>query len=630
MFFFFGEEMNNGHETLEQIKEWIERSRPYRSVLAQAGVAVSLNPWHSLLHADRGRTLKPGQHWQTMVDQHGRAGQATICPLDPDWQRYYEETLRLYAQEGFRVIWIDDDIRYHNHAPLDWGGCFCPLHVAEFNRRTGVNAKREDIVARCISPGVPHPWRAAWMDMWQETLLALITRWRAIVESGGARLGLMSSTPEAHAAEGRRWRDWWTAFAGDRPPIHRPHFWGYGDTSGANLPTSIALLDQNRAVQPERLENGPEIECFPYGAWNKSFRQTAAQMALAQIMGATNLNISLYDFMGNDVGDEQGREAFLRGWRPTLDWLADEFPMSLQSSGVGIPWSEDMGRTIHTNDNKGSVGGWQSLACPSRGWASWLAACGHAFTMRPAPVINALAGPVVWSFGDDQLRDWLSGSVLLDGVAAGILVERGLGELIGLQDARTISQHDVLYAVEQTLDADFGLRAGAQMSLNAHPYAEYLTQGALLPGVRSASDLRGPRQNVVGHGLLLFENARGGRVAIVPWDANKPVQVNAQRDAQLRKTLAYLARGRACGAVQGGAWLVPQFLAEGVHRRGVIWNASPDAVEDMTVHAPWPMSALQSAIHINARGERRQATAHGQHIHFAMPMQQWEFVVLRW
>ena len=46
-------------------------------------------------------------------------------------------------------------------------------------------------------------------------------------------------------------------------------------------------------MQPAGVESGPEIECIPYGAWNKSFRQVAAQLTAAQVFGSTHLNISL-------------------------------------------------------------------------------------------------------------------------------------------------------------------------------------------------------------------------------------------------------------------------------------------------------------------------------------------------
>ncbi len=624
MLFFFGEELNDGHDPLERIAEWIEHSRPFRQALAEAGVAVSLNPWHTLLHCDRDRTLKPGQDWQTMVDPYGRAAAAVVCPLDEGWRHYYEQALRMFAREDFRVIWIDDDIRLYNHDPLEWGGCFCPLHVAEFNRRAGVQATRQEIVANCLAAGQPHPWREIWLDMWDETQRELIDRFRQVVEAEGGRLGLMSSDPQTHAAEGRRWELWWKALAGDKPPIHRPNYWGYSDMPSSALAGSIALLDQNRSLQPAEVECGPEVECFPYGRWNKSFRQIGAQMALGHILGATNLNISLYDFMGNQPADEPQRAEFLRNWRPTCDWLADEFPMSLRPVGVGLPWSEDASRRVHIDDS----GTWRSLICPSRGWANWLGAAGHAFTIRPSPTVNALAGSLAWAFDDEQIRNWLCGGLLLDGVAAGILLERGFGPLIGLRAGRFITQSQVLYSVENCLDEDFSLRIGAQMSVNDKPYARRLFQGELADGARVVSDLRSPAWEVVGHGLVIFENELGGRVAIVPWDANSALLMNIQRAVQLTKVLQFLDPDNTHGYVEGGAWLVPQFLADSQRWRGVVWNASPDEVEEIIVHPPREMGELLSAVQVTARGDRYEARLDGNRVRLGRPLHQWEFVVL--
>jgi hypothetical protein len=659
MVFFFAEDLNNGHETLDEIKEWIERTRPWRKALADAGVTLSLNQWHTMLHGDRFRTLKPDQKWQPMVDPFGKAASACVCPLDPGWRMYYEETMRLYAKEGFRVIWIDDDIRFHNHLPLTWGGCFCPLHVSEFNQRAaakgdaaGAKATREEIVAKCLAPGEPHPWRAMWLDMWQETHLEMIARWRDIAEAGGSKLGLMSSNPDVHAAEGRRWEDWWTAFGAkmgsgpfclkdpqgaraddarrktDLTPsssaMHRPHFWGYNDALGSALPGYIAMLDQNRRVQTPGMESGPEIECHPYGRWNKSFRQTGAQMALAHILGSSNLNISLYDFMGNWPDDEPERADFLRQWRPALDWLADQFPMTLKAVGVGLPWSEDMGRKVRTDGS----GQWGSLTCKTRGWANWLGSAGHAFAMAAQPAVNAIGGSVAWAFSDAELREWLAKGMLLDGVAASVLVERGLGELIGMKTGRFITQKDRLYSIEHCLDAAFSLRVGAQMGANWPEHIQRMYQGDLLSGARVVSDLRGPKQNVVGHGLTLFENGLGGCVAIVPWDAQSDLAMNIQRAAQLTKTLAWLSRGVSLGSASGAPWLVPQFLTDGRAWRGVVWNASPDAVGQFTITPPADTPPIRTATHIDARGHMRSATVSGDTVVVNEPMGQWEMVVV--
>ncbi len=630
MFFYFGEEQNNGHETLEQVQAWIDASRPYREALKERGVAVSLNPWHTLLHSDSGRRLKDGQNWQNMVDPNGRAAQAVVCPLDANWQAYYLETLKRYARAGFRVVWIDDDIRYHNHHPLEWGGCFCPQHVDEFNRRAGTTASREEIIRACLAPGEPHPWREIWLDMWQDTQLEFLAKCRLTLEAGGAKMGLMSSLMEAHSAEGRRWADWWKTFSGENAPVHRPHFWAYSDAPGSHLIHGIAHLDQNRSIQPAEIESGPEIENFAYGRWNKSFRQTFAQMAVAHILGATNLNVSLFDFMGNRLADDPERTAFLKRICPNLDFLAEQFPMSLRSVGVGVPWSEDLGRKIHLPENAT----WRDLQVASRGWAYWLGAAGMAFSARAQETVNALAGESAWGFDADQIRAWLARGLLLDGVAAEILVQRGFGHLMGIQSARMVTQNDLLYSIESGADALY-----PQISVNNKPHTKKILQASLADGAQLVSHLLDPAQNVIGHGAFTFENELGGRVAVIPWNANvsETPLMDAHRAAQLRSLVRWLARDLETGSVEGGAWLVPQFLVSplpvgegpGVRVwRGAIWNASPDELDTFTVQRPAGMPEIQSAWHLLPNGERLPAEIHGDQITLTRPMHQWELVVI--
>jgi len=626
MFFYFGEELNDGHETLERLRLWIDASRPYRDALKKAGVAISLNPWHSMLHCDRGRKLKPGQNWQRMVDPAGREAGAVVCCLDPGWQAYYFETLRLYAKEGFRVVWIDDDIRYHNHDPLHWGGCFCPGHVAEFGKRAGVSATREEIVKACLRPGTPHPWRNIWMDMWQETILTFLIACRRILESSGTRMGLMSSSMEAHAAEGRQWGEWWQAFAGGRPPVHRPHFWPYSDTIGPSLIHGIAALDQNRTIQPACLESGPEIENFPYGRWNKSFRQTFAQIAVAHILGSGSLNISLFDFMGNQLDDEPERVAFLKSARPDMDWLADNFPMSLKSQGVGVPWSENMGRLMHTKEGKS----WYELHCPSRSWSYWLGAAGIAFSSAPRDCVNALSGPLAHCFDDATLTQWLASGLLLDGEALAILMERGFGKWLGVESVRFVTQEETCYSIEECRDPDFARRAGGQISVNIGNHMRRLLQAELRDGANVISVLRGPAGEVVGHGAFTFQNTLGGRVAVVPWDAGADMapMMDIHRATQLKCVVEWLAGGKNTGSVEGGAWLVPQFLKSGSIWRGVVWNASPDEVVAFRVHRPAGMPPIREAWHLTPTGHRQALSVEGDAVHLHHPLHQWELVVM--
>ncbi|WP_328885177.1 hypothetical protein [Streptomyces sp. NBC_00316] len=621
--FFFGMEFNDGHERPAAIGSWLERTRGWRSALRAAGVAVSLNPGHTLGHDDWGRMRR--EPWQTMVDQHGTAAEVTVCPLDPAWRAYFAESLRRYAAEDIATVWIEDDIRLHNHAPLDWGGCFCPLHLAEFASRTGASPTRSELVAACSAPGEPHPWRGAWLDMLDDTATELMAQWRAVTDAHGIRLGLMSSRPESHAAEGRQWSRWL-----DTVEVHRPHFWTYADTTGPELAASAALLDAQRAVQRPGLASYPEIECWPYGQWNKSFRQTGAQMALAQILGCEGLAVSLYDFLGNHPDDEPARAGFLTDWRPTLDWLADTFPTSLRTVGVDIPWSPQTARELRIDANGTAAGGrWQALEVPHREWAGWLGSIGHAVTSRGGEsAVRALAGESCWAYDDVQIRDWLRGGLLLDGPAAEILHRRGFGDLIGVHGMRTPGPEGPVPAREICTDPEFALRVGARISadavVNGH---RALAVADPAPGARVASRLVDPRGADIGPGLVLYENELGGKAAVCPWPATPQVRMTPQRAAQLDAVLDWLGEGRNA-RVSGHPWLVPHVLTDGRRWRLVVWNAAPDDADRLDVQLPDGMPAPTTAVQVTARGERFPASYTDGTVTLSRPLGQWEFVVL--
>ena len=623
MLFMYAEEQCDGHPTLEQVAQWLGALRPWKRQLEGMGLRVSLNPWTVLGVCDRGRRLKPGQNWRTMVDWKGRACQLVVCPLDAAWQEYFKSAVGLMAAERYRVIWIEDDYRYHNHEPLDWGGCFCDLHVAEFNRRAGAHAGREEIVRTVLGPGGPHPWRQIWLDLWQENALELLAQWRDVAQEYGTRLGLMSSGIEAHAIEGRRWGPWWTALAGaDKPPIHRPHFWSYGDTAGkAALAESIAVLDQNRRLEPAGTEIGPEIECFPYYSWNKSYAQTAAQMQLATVFGSTNLNVSLYDFMGNLPSDDPERAEFLSRIKPALSRLGGLFPPRLQSSGVGVVWREGASRRIRTAGKME----WMDLNCPTRPWAVALATMGFGYAMADQPRVNALSGSMAWALDDSEIESLLSRGLILDGLAAHILDQRGFGPRIGLTDTRRITQEEITYSVEEFTDADFALRPGSQASLNLG--IERLLQGKAAVGARIVSRVLDSTQNRVAHGSTLFENTLGGRVAVVPYDIGQQSFWTPHRVTHLRRVLDWLARGKESGHVEGGAWLIPQFLTDGRLFRAAVWNAGFDPVEKVELHPPGGWPKLGNGLLFGASGDVVEFPCGGATT-LPRPLRQWELAVM--
>ena len=86
-----------------------------------------------------------------MVSPVGEVASATVCPLSKNWKKYFFEIYHYYATEiKPEILWIEDDFRMHNHEPLEYGGCFCKLHMDLFQKHLNEKISREEFVTMCF------------------------------------------------------------------------------------------------------------------------------------------------------------------------------------------------------------------------------------------------------------------------------------------------------------------------------------------------------------------------------------------------------------------------------------------------------------------------------------------------
>lgn len=216
------EELNTGHMTEEEQETiWLRLLCDEQAALSPEGVQLSVNHWHSLMHADLGKTLAA----EPAVPPHGRHGRPEadlcVCPMCERWQTYFAGLYARYAALSPHILWVEDDFRLHNHDPLRWGGCFCPAHMREYARRAGKpELTREEFVRGILQPGAVHPYRKIWLDVNRETMTALAARIGQAVRQASptAKVGLLSSVPYIHAAEAATG----TAHCAVLPPGSRP------------------------------------------------------------------------------------------------------------------------------------------------------------------------------------------------------------------------------------------------------------------------------------------------------------------------------------------------------------------------------------------------------------------------
>ena len=131
------EEINTGHMSFDEQDVYLAMMRKISALLAEKGVTMSVNQWHSVMHADLGKTLRPEQNFRPMVDVEGNEAKLCVCPLCGEWQKYIARLYARYAELEPSILWVEDDFRLHNHEPLVWGGCFCVEHMMLYSARAG-------------------------------------------------------------------------------------------------------------------------------------------------------------------------------------------------------------------------------------------------------------------------------------------------------------------------------------------------------------------------------------------------------------------------------------------------------------------------------------------------------------
>ncbi|GLZ41066.1 hypothetical protein [Actinokineospora sp. NBRC 105648] len=583
--FVAGEELHDGHLTAEEADSWYAAVATAVDVLREAGVGVSLNPWVTTGHADRGRVDRHG--FAPMVGPFGDVATAQASFACPRWRAWLAAHYGRFADLGLRVLWLEDDFRFHNHAPLIWGGGFEPGMLARFAELAGEPVDRADLVAAITAPGEPHPWRALLQRTWRETQLEVVAQVRAAV-AGRAALGLMSSTLGVASVEGRDWRALFTALGPGA--VHRPHYAPYVDAPAHSLAWSVAMLELQRPLRPHGIEIAPEVENYPYTHWAKSDTQTWSELVACALSGVDGLLLNVLPFTARTPATFERVGDLLDRARPALDRVADT---EVETIGVGIPWYADT--AAHVRTERASL---EALDIDPTRAARYLLSYGVPVRAGESPVV-ALFGDLAWAVPDEELAQFLTGGLLLDGTAAAILAARGHSASIGVlvHDVQGREEHTEHgpYAMERVTEAAEVVAAGTLYPDNQQPAVARMTA---LPGATVWTEVRTPRQEAWGDGLVLFTNPSGGRVAVLAATVPEDLPRSDTQQRLLHAVIRFLEGGRRVfPLVTGGAHLIPHAARTSRGLRLAVANGSADpAVPVLDLPPDWPAPEVTTVL----------------------------------
>ena len=456
MLFINTEEFNYGHMTKEEARPWLDTIIKTKKILIDNGISFSLNPWMELGHLDRCRPLKEGQNFTTQVDYDGNECTLVTCPLCMNWREYFLDFYTFLIKETEPdTIWIEDDFRLHNHGDLHFGGCFCDLHMKKYNEKLGTNYTREEFTDRLFRKSFDKRVRKAWLDVNREAMVDLANAIGKTIKDIGlkTKVGLMSSMHQKHALEGRDWHGLQKGLSQDGPIIDRLHLPCYHEISGKEYFLEFNKLPYVcRELLPKETIIYPELELGSFTTFTKDARFLRFQLESAIPLCIDGMTYNLYDFVGNGVLDWLGYGPKVKEITPYLNGVLNLNLKYSNISGVILPIDE---KTAYKRDAE--IKCFDDLYPDEAQFGAYLASVGINTKVSSKKKfknqIVALGCGNAYNFTKKQLEDLFKDNyVIVDGGAALILVERGLGYLINAKSAKKCwAEHDV-YSYEQVAD----------------------------------------------------------------------------------------------------------------------------------------------------------------------------------
>jgi len=272
-------------------------------------------------------------------------------------------------------------------------------------------------------------------------------------------------------------------------------------------------------------------------------------MFMAALNGCNAVTMNLFDMVGSPTDEEPRYGRMLQQLKPRLNVLSSASEADAGCPrGVSVPFAADFADAMPAG----------AYDCMYQGdfWMPILAGCGVPVGINlPEATAQAICGDAIQMWSDEKVDQALHKGLILDGRAAAILLQRGFGSLLGIDDGESFSKTSLILGAERWNQEYLALRMVCEDTEECvlHRFKP-LAQAHVL------SELVNYRHQVLFPRWILFENQYGGRCAIYTAEmARRPSLcfMNWKRRRQMQQIVTWLWHDQPVLLADGGAWMVP-------------------------------------------------------------------------
>ena len=465
-------------------------------------------------------------NYQRIINFDGKVSEHYACPLDENFRKDLAERVATAVRIArFPIIQFEDDCELSNHPNVTFG-CFCPLHLAELEKRIGRKITREELALMYKEDKRETRELRRIFDQVRQESLALFARdIRKAVDEVSPETRISLCEPGTTDYDGDLSMALPPAFAGKnlRPLIRVYGSNYYSNDSPQTLPWQLAHAMFSAERLPKTWELMHESDTHPHSRFFMSEKYLRTLMTHAYFFGMTNSLLYACQYL-DDPDEDTGYLAMARDNR----LFFRELIRSCQSGHLdGI-------RVYHHTESTsmprltpaGTV--WIGDVCYNIG------RLGIPYSTRHgSPVV--LAGEEANSLSDAEIKELLQGSLLLDGPAAEILEQRGFSEFIGVKTERF---NGGSLPLEFLADIPEFAHIRGKMIYN-HVGLSRHRMLKPLKGAEVLSTLSNNKRENPQPAVCRFVNKNGGRVVVLSCEFAGQVSSNllSYRKKQMLKTL---------------------------------------------------------------------------------------------
>ena len=451
-------------------------------------------------------TFKSGRspEFQGIVKSDGSEHPFANCPLDEAFKRRFTSDLADFAEiaEPSFII-TEDDFSLSAAA-----GCYCELHIREFNKRYGFSFTREELV-KVLAERTPEALDVIkkWRELAKDSQVEFATAMREALDKKNPEIPMGYLQAGLSDQDGACTYEIARAMAGpNHVPFSRLYGAAYGGIEPRELSQLLFHILYSKQHITEEFRYYMEADTFPHIRFFSAGCEMMSAIATVFSYGFDGALFIVRQLL--DGGNEE--TAYGRGYvkeRKRFEAL-HKTVANCELKGVQMRYDP----LFSTLDEQKAV--------PWSWWATLFGRFGIPYTTTESDVV-CWDDRIAQYASDEEIRRVLSKVLLIDSAAAKILCDRGYGEFIGVKIGDDTKQGMLQWDLstrEVIADDYVGSLPGRNMTApwmlapRGNGRLPYMT--VTDPNCRVITELYNGKRELITPAMTKYQNALGGTVIV--------------------------------------------------------------------------------------------------------------------